>query len=349
MKRWGLGVGLGFLMMTGVAQAQPAPAAADASLTELEKLAKTYPFRGSSIAWWQSLSALTLNPGAELTYNPTYNWTFRFAPRYNLNDKFSIRLKMDLSVELTNSDDTTKQRETQLGDTWLDFVYASFKEPVTGISFTGGWRFLLPTSKQSQARSLYMGLSPSVAATRSFQLGSVELELMYSFRYTKMLNKYTTLQYDAPTIGSCAQGTGDCGQFLHTGGRNASHDFWNIFSVDFGWTKKLRTNIMVAFYNALLYDLTPASAPLAGGQSVSVGTNGNNTRQRAAVWYYIDFSYQVHPTLNLGVGVSTFNSQLADDSTYRAPFFNRFTEIMFNTTVSLDALVALFDRRKTTK
>ena len=130
MKRWvsRLALGLYFtgVFAAGTADAQPAggasvavtPAAADAELSDVEKRAKSYAFRGSSIAWWQSLSALAFNPGAELTYNPSYSWTFRFWPKYNFTDKLSMKLKVDLNVELTNSDDTTKQRETQLGDMW---------------------------------------------------------------------------------------------------------------------------------------------------------------------------------------------------------------------------------------
>src|SRR5207245_1928367 len=126
----------------------------------------------------------------------------------------------------------------------------------------------------SQARSLYMGVSPGFGLRRVFKLSAgMDLDLSYSFRYVKDLNKYTTLQYDAPTISTCAGGGGDCGAFLHSGSRNPSHEFLNILSADWGITKKLRLTLMVAFFNYLLYDLTPASVALAGGNPISVGTD----------------------------------------------------------------------------
>jgi len=38
------------------------------------------------------------------------------------------------------------------------------------------------------------------------------------------------------------------------------------------------------------------------------------------------------------------NPQLAEDSTYRAPFFNRYTEFVLSTTIALDHVVASIER-----
>jgi hypothetical protein len=327
----------------------PAAAQSPKALSEAvaeDSPVKNYPFRGSTLAWYQNLNVVSLDRGSELTWNPSYSWLFRLQPRYHFTDKLSLRLKLDLAVELTNADDTKYYREPQWGDTWLDTVYGpAFTIPGLGAAVTPSLRLIFPTSKASRARSLYLGVSPGFALSRSFKLGAMSLDLSYSFRYTKNLNQYTTVQYESPTIANCSAAGGDCGQFLHTGSRNPSQDFWNIFLVDWGITKKLKFSLMVAFYNALLYDLTAAQAPLAGGGKIPVGTDGNNVSHRAAIWYLGEFSYEIHPTLTLGLGFSTFNPQLAEDSTYRPPFFNRYTEIMLTTTLAIDHIVAAFDRR----
>lgn len=334
------------LAPVGEAVAQPTPgqSASDGPESETQKLVKSYAFRGTTLAWWQNFNAINLSRGSEQTWNPSYTWFFRFWPRYNVTNKLSLRLKLDLFVELTNADDTTKLRETQLGDTWFDIAHGGFKEPFTGIDFIPSFRIVFPTSKTSQARSLYTGLSPGFTVNRTFTFGSMDLSIAWSFRYTKHLNKYTTVQYDAPSIASCSAGSADCGQFLHTGVRNPSHDFWNILSLDYGITSKLRVSLMAGWYHALLYGLTPANVAIAGGATVPVSTAGD-VGYRTAMYYYGDVSYQVHPALNLAIGFSTFNPQLAEDSTYRQPFINRFTEIQISTTIAIDHLVALFDKR----
>ena len=312
---------------------------------EISKIAATYPFAGTTLQWWHSLNAISLNPGAEQTFNPTYTWLVRFQPRYAITDKLRVSLKLDLNLELTNSDDTTKYRETQLGDTWLDFSFGPYKESFTGINVTPNLRFVLPTSKTSQARSLYTSISPAVSLNRSWKVGSMTLGLSYMFRYSKNLNKFTTVQYDTPSIASCQSFDADCGRYLHTGVRNSSMDFWNIFGFDWGITSKLNFSAMVALLNQIPYALTAANVPVAGGNSVAVGDTGD-VRNRAAVWYYFDMSYSFHPTITWGVGISTFNAQLAEDSTFRAPFVNRFTELTTYLSFSIDAIVAMFDSRR---
>lgn len=349
---WGLAAAA--LMAASVANAQPAPGQGKGGGTgaeaEISKIAGSYPFAGSSFMWWQSVNAIALNPGAEQTHNPTYSWMFRLWPRLKVTDWLRLALKLDVNLEVTNSDDTTKYREAQLGDTWLDFNFKGFKEKVTGISITPNLRLVLPTSKALQARSRYVSVSPAFSVGKHFDFpNGMDLSLGYNFRWVKHFDKFTTVQFDTPSVAGCGiAGIVDCGRFLHTGVRNPTMDFWNIFSVDWGITSKLHFSVMFAMWNSLAYDLTNTRVPIAGGNSVALG-NAGDVGHRAAHWYYFDLSYQFHPAFSAGLGISTFNMQLADDSTYRTPFFNRFTELALYMTVSLDAVVAVFDPRRRTK
>ncbi|MBI3073556.1 MAG: hypothetical protein HYY84_15705 [Deltaproteobacteria bacterium] len=344
---WGLSIPAAVAGEDTAAGAGAAATAKKKAVTA-EDLVKGYAFRGSTVAWSHGLSVTSLNQGAEPTYNPNYNWLFRFSPRLYLADKFSLRLKVDLAVEMTDSDDTNTYREPQLADIQFDAVYGAIKEKATGLTFTPSIRFVLPTSKASQARSLYMGVSPGLTIGRNIKFGkAVELDLGYAFRYTKSLNKYTTVQYESPTIANCGAAGGDCAQYLHTGVRNPSHAISNAFTADLSLGSKLKLGLLVAVYNSFLYDLTPATATLSGGATVAVGTNGNDVSHRASMLYGIELSYDFHPSFSLALGISTFNPQLATDGTYYTPFINRFSEISLSTTVALDHLVALFDGRRT--
>jgi hypothetical protein len=314
------------------------------------KLVKKYPFRNSSLSFWQNMNLLGItSKGAEQTWNPTYSWLWRLQPRYYLNDKFFVRLKVDLEIEWTNSDETTYYHEPLWGDIWLDAVSPKlYKDKLTGIDVSPSFRFVLPASKASQARSLYVGLSPGVGLHRSFKLPhKMAIDLSYAFMYQKNLNHYSTVQFDSPTISSCAGAFGgDCGMFLHSGARNPSHAFMNIFLVDWEITKKLRASQMIALFNYLLYDTTPGTVELAGGPTVTVGTDpAYDINMRAAIWWLTEVDYDVHRWVTLGLGLSTFNPQLTDDSHYRYPFFNRFTELMISATFNLDQIVASVDHR----
>jgi len=312
------------------------------------KLVKKYPFRNSTFVWGQNVSALTLDRGAELTYNPTYSWLMRFQPRYYVTKQLHLRLKVGLAVEWTNADDTTRYHEPLWEDLWLDTVYGNlYKERFSGIVFTPMLRLVLPTSKASQARTLYLGIAPSFSLRRSFKLPhKMGLDLAYGFSYTKSINHYTTVQYASPTIMTCAGGNGLCDAYIHTGARNPSHTFMNTFMADWSITKKLKFSGMFALVNSLLYDLTDGGVPVAGGSVINVPADpNNNTNFRAAMIYSFELGYDVHPAISVSLGSYTYNPQLADDSTYRAPFFNRYTELVLTTTINLDQVVAGIHRR----
>jgi hypothetical protein len=309
--------------------------------------AERYVFRNSTFSWYHNVGALGLVRSSELTWNPVYSWLFRLNPRVYLTDKLSLRFKFGLGVEWTDADDTTTYREPRFEDIWLDVVYGpAYRERFTKIEITPSLRLVLPTSREARAESLYLGIGPGFALRREFKLPwRMTADLSYSFRYVKNLNHYTTVQYEAPTIIGCGAGadvsSGSCDAMMHSGSRVVSHQFINILLAELGITRKLKASLMVAFFNNLLYGVTPATITLAGGEKMTVGEDPqNNVGHRAAIWYLLEASYQIHPIVAVGAAVSTLSPQLADDSTLRAPFFNRYTEFVFSTTIALDHAVA---------
>jgi hypothetical protein len=305
--------------------------------------AKPSRFRDSTFVWFHNVGAMGLVKSSELSWNPVYSWLFRVYPRLYLTDKLSLRLKAGLGIEWTNADDTNKRHEARWEDVWFDVVYSPLVQiPRAKIDITPSLRFVLPTSKEARASSLYLGIGPGVTFKRAFSLPrGMGATLAYSFRFTKNLTHYTTMQYQAPTILGCGaladvNGNG-CDALLHSGVRVTDYHFLNNLLAELAFSERFKVSAMVAFIHNHLYDLTTAKIPLAGGESVTLGADPqNNTRYRSSIWYLIEAEVQVHPVLALSAGISTFSPQLAQDSTRERPFVNRYTELVFSMTVALD-------------
>jgi hypothetical protein len=208
--------------------------------------------------------------------------------------------------------------------------------PVVDIRLGGGISFGFPTSKVSQARTLYFSLAPSISIAKSFDvLGG--LELSYGFRYSKNFNKYTG-SVSEDTLYPCPTNLADRTECFNMGSRNASMSFSNTFSAQIYWLERFYTVVQVGVVNTLLYPVAPAEVDTLGG-TVSVDESSDNTDHRGAMSYGIEIGYDAFDYLSFAVGVSTVNSQLREDGDYWAPFFNRYSSIYFDVALSVDALV----------
>lgn len=127
---------------------------------------KPNPWAFTWLTWNQSASAKILGVGRDFigTEDEAYTWEFRFSPNYAVinkpNDVLAVGASIALATELTNSDTTTKKRETQFQDMSLGVRYNhAFFE-----SDDKEWRFapgvgvsaLLPTSKASYNEGKYL-------------------------------------------------------------------------------------------------------------------------------------------------------------------------------------------------
>lgn len=311
----------------------------DVVVTEEEE-EELLPYRGTSILYENAFTALSMDPSAEPDYNPSYVMSWSFNPRYYLYDRLSARLGFSIEQEITNSDSTQDIYEPVVSDISLGFIYSPFYTiPVADIRLGGGITFGFPTSKVSQARTLYFSLAPSISLARSFDvLGG--LELSYGFRYNKNFNKYTgSVSEDAQF--PCPTNLADRTECFNMGSRNASMSFSNTFTAQIYWLERFYTTVQVGVVNTLLYPVAPAEIDTVGG-TVTVDESGDNTDHRGAMSYAIEIGYDAWDFLSFALGVSTVNSQLRDDGDYWAPFFNRYSSIYFDVALSVDALVQEF-------
>ena len=334
------------VFLTALLCASPALAGSDSDMgveAKVSKKKKKVPYRGSVFQWGHSISALTFDRSAESTYNPYYSQGFSFQPRWYLRDDLSLRARFDMEVELTQADTLDSAHELFTYDLYLEGNYAPkwAKIPFVGITVNPSLRFYLPTGTLSKRKSLLTALAPGVVFRRSFKLLKgkwlKEIGLTYGFRVTKYFNSYETSSLDSQ--GICG-GTTDVNQIscFTSGSRNVSYRLVNTFGFNLKIMEKLSLGTTLFVINDMLYEIPAGSYTTDSGSTVDLPASEIN--HRGSLWGILSVSYEVLPWMELSLGTSTFYGQLAQDSTYRGFFFNRYTNFTFDVSIPIDKFVA---------
>jgi hypothetical protein len=324
---------LALLSSPGWAKAQ-ATNPESAATSEEQQEQELVPYRGTSIVYENAFTAISLDPSYDPDYNPQYAMSFSFNPRYYLYDQLSARLGFSVEQELTDSDTTQSMYEPVLSDISLGFIYSPFYTiPVIDVKLGGGITFGFPTSKLSQARTLYFSMAPSISLRRTFDvLGG--LQLSYGFKYTKNFNKSSGAVAE-DTLFPCPTSLADRSECYNMGSRNPSMSFSNTFEVSIYWLERLYTTLGVGINNTLLYPVATAYYP----DGTPIPPDPDNTDHRGSMSYGLEVGYDAWDFLSFAIGASTVTAQLKDDGSLREPFFNRFTVLYFDVALSVDGLV----------
>lgn len=294
------------------------------------------PWRGSSVSYGHSATALTFAPAADPFYNPTWGQRIGLMPEWHFTEQFHLRSRFFLSQEFTLSDSTRYRNEIELSDVWLDAVFAGWKEPRTGIRVAGDVRVLLPTSKPSIAQTRLFTLGPSLNVSRNFKV-LAGLSLSYSARFTYRFNRLQTFQNAGPSIENCgARGAEDCAVLTSDGLRAIQYDFLH------GATATILLHPRVIISNSFLLQrgwlppLAAAPSELADAQGLQVPST--NVRDFWA--YSLSFTWQTWDSVGFTLGAFTFSPQLGPDSRFIFPLFNRNTVVSLDVTVDVEAAVS---------
>jgi len=277
-------------------------------------------------------SAVSLARDAEPTWNPTWVAALGLTARYAATERIWLRGSLAIARELTQSDSTTYADETMLGDASLAAGTTLWRAPTLGLQLGGDLQVGLPTSKASQARSLLA--SPSLGASLAWSRS--RLSASFASRVTRLLHSYTTAGYVKPWLAGCADLASGCDRFSHSGVRNAMWRFSNSLAVGWQPAAWLGFAASAGVGNDLLYDLSTART----ADGVAVMASAADPGHRAIMVYGLNATLTVHPALRVGLGAETANSQLAPNSTYQRPFFNRYTDLYIDLQVSPDVLLS---------
>lgn len=314
-------------------------------------------FRGTSIIYENIMSAQSsrANLSAEAAFY--YAMSYSFRPRYYVRDWLSLRLRLDLEQELTDSASTVNLREPLLSDTWLDIYFSNLLESVSESFDLGTYiRFGFPSSKLSRARTMIMSTTLGVVA--KYTIPVLEgLTLTYGINGTRYFNQDRTAQYEGSIFaGACTPTNIDaCDPELHrqrydsgknTGVFNPAWLLRNTVALDLSPIEKLTFSLSVTFYNYWVYpqDLhntneLPNPPTTTDPDGNTVRENGDVTMMRGSIWYIVEVSYEVLPWMGLALGASTFNPHLDPGSDYYAPFFNINTNVYLDISLSIDGIV----------
>lgn len=275
-------------------------------------------FRGSTMSVGSSVSVGTIDKSQDLSYNPFVNTAVTFAPRYWVNRGLFVAGRLSLDREWTQRDDGTYKDETRVSDLTLRVGSLLHRWDFGLLTFVGsGVR--LPTSLFSQARTMNASYNAVIALIQGLSSwGSVS----YSFNIAYNHFDYTTGQLETPRIDvpSCTSDPGGC-SFLNTGVRNAPWTTTHGLSFNYFPKSWLFISASASLIESYLF-------PRGVDDSMISHVAQEPTNKRYLMSYSAEVDVQPAQWLVIAFMANTFNPQLAPNSTYYQPFFNRNTSFM---------------------
>ena len=340
-------IALGLFLALAPARAALADdAAADETVTaDAGKDAKgaKAPWRGSSIGYRNAVAARSLDKSYEPTYDPYYAMSFDLSPRWWFGDIFYVNASASVLRELTHSNYTTYDGEWEWGDTVLGGGASGFYTiPWVGLRFSGGLSMSFPTSKFSRYKTMLMSLKPSLSMSRTFPLLS-GLTLSYSLSGTKYFHEYTTPMAEKATLSPHPWGAYRTSDYQSSGSRNAEWRLANSFGLSMQFLDWLGLSASFGMMHDYLYDLSEMERHDAATNDPSYAVSSrmaNGDDMRYTFMYGLELSVQPMKSLSLGLGASTVNPQLKPDSTYREPFYNRYTTLYLDLRFNIDGFIS---------
>jgi hypothetical protein len=301
------------------------PAATAAAMAATGDISGGGVLAGSTVTLRQVATATSVSKSFEPTWNPYFAEVLTLAPIINLSPKWFIRGSLSATHELTESDWTTYDRETMLSDTIMALVHRAYRNRALGIGINADVQLSLPTSKASQARTMMAGTAIGLSA--NWRKGP--LIVSWSGRGTYLWHRYTTGELERPWLPGCQAGNTACDPYINSGVRNPQVRIGNLGALNWTVNDWLSLNLIGAVFNDFLYP--GSTAPTRDG--IAVPARADSVNMRASMYYNVSADIMPHPAWVISVGADTFNAQLAPDSTYRSPFFNRFTTVYVDVTV----------------
>jgi hypothetical protein len=307
-------------------------------------------WHGSVVSFDQSMTTQTVGLGGDYqSADPTYEWWVAFKPRFYLferkRDAVSLNLWMNLYLELTNSDTTTRQRELLLGPTYFWATYGRIlrERGAYRTSATVGPRVTIPTDRAARDSGQIVGLGAVGAVSQTLRLAGKDARAMKGARlglgaiYNHPWDRATT-----PVNGSLQRLREDvAGRAVISdqlsGEMNVKHALSVSLAGDLQVWRRLSVSLSYVWIGSWLYSSPDVPLALPTGD-VLPSTIGDPTAFRVRTWLTASVSYDVTDELAVALGYYNLANQLGPDGTRRSPLWSPDARVFLTVTSNLDAV-----------
>ena len=319
------------------------------------------PFRLSRFTWNTNASTKIFGVGKDYigTEDEVASMDFSFTPRYSfVNTKTDwawVGLNVNWAVELTNSDATTKQRQTLFGDLGVQSAYNhTFVKTKNGTFLQGGPRasIAFPTSMASQAAGIYtrtalgLGGASNITFHDGDWINSVFVSFGGSWQHTfsNSTVPYNEGVLDRPRQGLSSKGVGllEQNQNHVLAGNFLTHD---------------QVSLTATYYLAVVGDLSignsygiqmPFRYKPTDGQCVEIsngcapitsGVQNQNTQQNIPVTIFdLSLNYTIGGIIWATLGYNNSSRQLGEGGGRRSMFYSPDAQFYLSATFMLDSI-----------
>jgi hypothetical protein len=294
------------------------------------------PWRGSSFAFTQLITASSLSKNAELSYDPYYAVRFELELQWHFSKATRASVWQALDLELTDSNTTTSRQLSQLLDTMLRLdteLWSHGPADSHDATIVAGATLVTPTSTASQAATLLIGTGAHLAGTLSFAHVLHGAVLGLDGSYLRRFTESTTVRADLPY--PCFLGGDSAAQCTQLGGPTNLRDIFTLtLSGHLDFSQRLSLAAATALWWRQGYELAPACA------TISTGTvclpDQSTTHWRNLLIVRAGLGYHAFDWLSVTLLAASFSPERSPDGRYRAPlhaidtYFGLSAELLFD-------------------
>jgi opacity protein-like surface antigen len=316
-----------------------------------EKKEKKLPWHGTTFLWSQYANTQAVGLGSDYqSSNPLYAWWLVLSPRYYLledeKQAFVLRARLDLTLEMTNSDSTTRRAEPEFGNIWLLALYSRtlYEDGGWRSRVTTGPRVLVPTSKPAWNSGTRLMPGWQLSASQSIPLAGKGKKWFPGFdlgalaAYAKYINNSTTA-YNSDFARERMDTEGRVFVSHQIGGAAmTNHMMLTAATMDLHIHELATLSIMQYWIMSWKYDQPKNPQIQTTTGTANVQTVQDPQKFQVLTWFYPILDLDVADEISLGVGYYNLANQIGPDGKRRNMLWSPDAVVLFDITANLDAI-----------
>jgi hypothetical protein len=304
-------------------------------------------WRGTALAFSQSLNMNAFSKSAQASYNPTYSWTFILLPRWYFSKTTFLNIDQRLYLELTDSDSTLYSQRAMLSDTVVGVDTVFLDEALQGdseLTLAGGLHVIAPTSISSRADTMVIGGRARASATMAWKKALKGASLTFQGRYSHRFLRHNSLEVEQPY--PCLTGGVNVGSCEFVGSMSGvRNSLSSIISGSLQLTDTISLEALVWLSWSRGSDLAPYNREIETG--VIRLEDGSTTHWRNERYLVLGADWQATDWLSVGVSIIDYFPEKAPDGSNRGLVNPLDLMVGLTTSIAFDRLyLTALGRRK---